>query len=78
MEVLNLRAEGGTKSVRRFHAGDARRARDTKHFDAKKRDGVRCLAKAGSQVWGCFTVYLLEPQSRHASRGESERGRVCE
>jgi hypothetical protein len=47
MEVLNLRAEGGTKSVRRFRAEDAHRARDTKHFDIGERDGVRCLAKAG-------------------------------
>ena len=52
MEELNLCTEGGTESVKRFHTEDARRARDTKHFDTKKRDGVRSLAEAGSQVWG--------------------------
>jgi len=47
MEVLNLRAEEGTKSVRRFRAEDVRCARGSKHFHTWKRDEVKCLAEAG-------------------------------
>jgi len=71
MEAFNLCAEGESKSVRRFRREDARRARDTKHFDTKKRDGVRCLAEAGSQVWG--TLQFISQGHKRGSRPAENR-----
>ena len=73
MEVLNLCAEEGTESVRRFRAEDTRRGRDTKHFDTRKRDGVRCLAEAGSQVWGALQ-FISQGHKRGSRPAQNQSG----
>jgi len=67
MEVLNL----ARKEIREAQGFSARTMRV-----AHVKQTILAVGIMASQAY--FTVYLSEPQSRLASRGESERDRVGE